>query len=814
MKKALLIAEKPSLRRTIEGVYDKHKSEIPYEITFMEQRGHLLTLKMPGELDDSLKPWEWDTLPIQPEDYGGWRYNIINEKKVGKFLTAKERFHNIEKELKSGDYDFVIHAGDPDQEGELLVRIVLQALKNKLPVKRYWSNDTTEGKVLEALKNLRDDDNEDALKNLFSASLARQHSDWRVGMNISRATSLKLGSTIATGRVKTPIMSRVCQRAEEIANFKPVTVYGVKAEYTDGFSGQMFDTSVTESEDEDKKEEKDEKNDSSIIWFDRKEDAESVISGLSSPATVISYNSEKTMTYAPKLYKLATAQITGSKLGYNAGETLDIIQSLYEKGFVTYPRTDCEYLSSREDFSAMLKSASSVPALAGYIASIDSSMIEKVRNTKKWVNDAKLKESGHSALAPTAKKPVFETLTTEEQKVYDMICRRFVAIFMPPLVQFKKVLVTECGGKNFKSTGKTVVDKGYTVILGTKTDDVELPEYKVGDKLDVDRFSIAEKTSVCPKPYTDATLIAMCEAPHKYLEDKSLKALGKDLKIGTPATRASIIEELISDDKYLERRKEGKTVYIYPTEKGMQIYNSLKGMEICKIDMTGKWELKLEDIRAGRLDLKTFESQMMKDIGDMVKEIKDADMKPIAGGKGPKAVVGTCPKCGKDLLSGEKSIYCSGYKDGCKIGAFRKICDTSLKDEDLLTLINGKNIIAKITKGKTSWAQELTYDSKEGKINFVTAPKEETDYKCPNCGKNMTDEGAKYSCSGGCGFTFWKSCLGVKLSKVQIDSFFESGHTGVVKGMESQNPKKKGKKFDADILYDSEKNKTTFKFAD
>ena len=236
MKRALLIAEKPSLRRTIEDVYNKHQSEIPYNITFMEQRGHLLTLKYPNEIDEAQKEWSWENLPFHPEEHGGWQYKIISEKKVGSFLTAEERFKNIREELSSGSYDFVINAGDPDQEGELLVRIVLSAIRNTLPIKRYWSNDTTEEKVLEALQNLRDDDNDPMLKNLLAAAYGRQHSDYRFGMNITRAATLRMGTMVACGRVKTPILAIVCRRENEIKNFKPSTPYGVVANYAEGFN--------------------------------------------------------------------------------------------------------------------------------------------------------------------------------------------------------------------------------------------------------------------------------------------------------------------------------------------------------------------------------------------------------------------------------------------------------------------------------------------------------------------------------------------------------------------------------------------------
>ena len=204
--RALLIAEKPSLRRTIEAVYKKYIKEIPYEIDFMDQRGHLLTLVLPDEMDPALKKWSWSTLPIEPERLGGWRYKVIQERKTGNFLTSSERYEAIRKKLLTEKYDFIINAGDPDQEGELLIRIVLAELKKELhaeqasnykqslPIKRFWSNDTTEPKVLEALKNLRDDDNDPMLVNLLKAAYGRQHSDYRVGMNISRAASLKMNS--------------------------------------------------------------------------------------------------------------------------------------------------------------------------------------------------------------------------------------------------------------------------------------------------------------------------------------------------------------------------------------------------------------------------------------------------------------------------------------------------------------------------------------------------------------------------------------------------------------------------------------------
>lgn len=817
MQKALLIAEKPSLRRTIEDVYDRHKKEIPYRITFKEQRGHLLTLKLPSEIDENMKIWSWDHLPFDPAEHGGWKYKIIPEKKEGHFLTAKERYMDIKETLESGDFDFVINAGDPDQEGELLVQLVLRSLKNKLPVKRFWTNDLTETNVLNALKNLRDDDHDPQLLNLLSAAYARQRSDYRVGMNLSEACSLKMGSRVAVGRVKTPIQAIVCRREKEIEDFKPTTTYGVRADYTEGFSGQLYEK-PSDSDDDDKEDEK-----AGLVYFDDKEDATpfaEMIKGiedgsLSAPlghkAEVISFEKKQVKTLPPKLFKLATVQIAAGKLGYTSQNTLRIIQELYEKKYVSYPRTDCEYLSSHEDFSAMLESASAVDELAPYVKGITVSDIGRVQHTKKWVNDARLEESGHSALVPTTIKPDMDSLSYDEKVIYSLIAKQFVAAFLPPLIQDKTDLIAEADGCQFRSGGKTLVDAGYTKIFGTKFTDTEIPEYNKGDLLTVNKYSFVEKTSQCPKRFTDADLISVCENPAKFLDDKSLKSLGKELKIGTPATRSGIIEQLIAKDHYLERKKEGKVEKIVPTKAGMEIYENLKDFEISKVDMTGHWEIQLEEIREGKLSLRSMEEGMKKDVAQMIEHIRDAEMTGVSqiSQKKERRIIGKCPECGGDLISSEKGFYCSNYKEGCKVGAFKKICDSTITDAEFLNLLSGKEITKEIKKTKESgtvkWRQKLKYDKAEHKIAFVEAADEETDLICPSCGKHLIEAGPSLKCS--CGFSMYCYPCGKTLTKAQIKDII-SGEKVLVKGMKS----KKGKKFDAYLKLNPEKKGVDFQF--
>lgn len=806
--KALLIAEKPSLRRTIESVYNKHKGEIPYELTCLEQRGHLITLKNPSELDESLKTWSWDTLPIHPEDYGGWSYKVIVEPKKGNFSTAKERYADIKKEVLSGKYDFIINAGDPDQEGELLIRIVLSSIGNKLPIKRFWTNATTEQKVLEALKDLKDDEKDPMLVNLLNAAYARQHSDYRFGMNISRAATLKMQAKVSCGRVKTPILGIVCKREEEIANFVPKTVYGVKVIYKNGVEGSLY---------EDKEGDEDEENEETkgIVWYEDLDDAQDIINSLSDTARAIKFETKKKETLPPKLYKLATIQIAAGKMGYSSSETLAIIQGMYEKGYVSYPRTDCEYMSSTENLPSMLKSASVVPELAPFVDGIDGKAIGKVKGTKKWTNDKALQESGHSALIPTTKAPDFDNLSKEEKDIYTLICRQFVSIFLPPLVQNKTLLLTDIDGYTFKSTGKTLVDKGYTEIFGTTFSDMFIPPMEENDEIDVDDYSLSEKTSTCPKRFTDADLIAACENPNKYLNDPELKKSNKKFKIGTPATRASIIEELINSNKYLERIKEKKTTYIVPTNLGILIFNNLRNCDICKVDMTSSWEDLLEDIRGGKMPLKELEVLMKNNVTKMTMEIKDTEMTVF---KSESKELCDCPKCNGKIIIGTKSYFCSNWqeeKGGCKVSIFKdlKKLGTSFTPKDALSLLEGKEITKKLKNDKGSWDQKMYYDFDTCRTEFVKREVvEETfgdcDFICPSCGKKLKESHRRFICANACGFSLWKTICGKELTRDELKSLLEDGDSGLITGLTS----KAGKTFNAHLVLKEDKSGTELSF--
>lgn len=804
---ALLIAEKPDLMRKIEEVYRSNRDKIPYEITFTSQRGHLLTLKSPDELDEELKVWSWDTLPIHPEKLGGWQYKVIQDKGGGKFMTSRERYEQIRDELRSGDYDFVINAGDPDQEGQLLIRIVLDHAKNKLPVRRFWTNDLTEGHILGALLNLRDDDHDEYLIHLLDAAYARQHSDYRFGMNVSRAATLKMGIRVACGRVKTPLLAIVCKREDEIMRFVPKTVFGVKATYAEGFEGTLFEPKgKAEKETEEDEEEK-----TGIIWFDTQKEAKELIDSLKDKAKVVSYTAKRQTSYAPKLFKLATAQIEAGKMGYSAADTLRIIQKLYEKKILSYPRTGCEYVSSDEDFPGLLAAASAVPDLQPFIEKITNGDITRVKASKSWVNDKALSDEGHSALVPTTTKPDWDDLEDEEKDIYRMVCRQFVAIFLPPLVQDRATLVTDIDGHAFRSSGKTLIDPGYTRIFGRNMTDSFLPAHAEGDILDVTEYTVPEKTSTCPKRYTTADLIAVCENPLKYLDDDSYKKLGKRLKIGTPATRSNIIDELIHRDKYLKLKKEGKKEVLQPTEDGARIIKNLGDCEITKVDMTGEWEEKLEQVRKGELSLPGLEREMMDDVERLIKVIRDSNIVRIER-EGYRSL-GKCPLCGKTLMHGPSKFYCTGYKEGCKAGGYREVNGAVIEDAEFLKMMKGEKITKTMTRNGVSWEQEVSCDQATGQILYPVT-RTETEYECPVCRKKIIETDRGYECSDykdkKCGFYLSKTLGGVTIPENEFDRFFKTGRTGVIENLYS---KKTGKTFSAYMAYEPEKKATKLFFA-
>lgn len=722
--KILLIAEKPDLKNKIKSAYDNHKNEFhEYDIDFLNQVGHSLTLLDPSDLKQISGVSHFD-LPIAPEDICGWKYKVI---------PGKEKIYNqIKEAVKSGKYDAIIHAGDSDQEGQLLVDIVLEKLHAKKYVKkiyRFWVNAETEDEFVKALKNLRDND-EEFFRNLHDAGLLRQHSDWRFGMNGSKAVKRKTGSRAAVGRVKTAALKIVVDREQEIKNFVPKTTYGVKALYQhpeNNFEGTYFIPNNKEKKEVDETAEDDV---SGVVYFDKEDDAKKLIAGFDTfEANVVSVDKKRITEYAPAPYSLGTLQSAASAMyGYTPSDTLSYVQSLYEQGIMTYPRTDCSLLDSSLDFKGLISVVCKINEFKNWGEQITDEDISRVKNTKKYVNAEEMAKHGHSALSPTLKPANLAILTQEELNIYKLVLKKWLAIFLPPLVIERTKIITKIYNSNledycyFFSSGKQLISKGYTEFAGISTQNTYIPKNIIeGNSLHIEEFVIHTKTTVCPKRFTEGTLADAMRSPAKYLSNHSLK-LQKG--IGTASTTGAIIKRLIEKDMYISREKKGKIVYLKPTESGKFLIDMLKDFDICKIDMSAEWEDLLSKIRFGEIDFESGE-QIMKDAVE--KLVADIDSLDISNITAPAVMLPSNPRkacdcpCGGEIIEAEKNFFCSRYKEGCKNSMFKTFMGAKFTKNDVKKLIEKQESVKKTvtkTDGSASWEQVLIYDFDNHKVTF------------------------------------------------------------------------------------------------
>lgn len=658
--KAILIAEKPSLMREIQGVYNKHKSELGLQIDFLAQAGHLVGLKLPKEVNEE-KYGKWD-LNFMPEEYP-YQYKVLSGK--------HDLINKIKTAVKSGDYDFVIHAGDPDGEGELLVRLVLDYVRNDLPVKRFWSNDLTENAILSALKSLKDDSEYDTV---YDAALVRQHADYQFGMNVTGIATLKMGDLCKLGRVKAPIIYLIVERERAIRNFVEKKTYKPMFDYKgcEFVADKVFD------------EEKD------AVAFNPNTDT----------ATVTEYKQEKKKKKAPKLFKLSTLQTEAHKAFKMSGaETLATLQSLYEAKATSYPRTACEYISSAVDIGGIAKSVLKE-------ISVDTSYLTRdpsdVLADKTYANDKAISTEGHTAVIPTG-NGLPAGASEKERKLYELICRRFLAIFAAEkeTLSTKVVAVPEGSKEPYAFTESEDVAAGFEAVLN--------PEYKLkegsgvsflqGQKLNPIAFSVKECVSKPPARYNDGSLIEALDKPEAFEGEDGKKI---KYKIGTPATRANIIQECIANGYFNVEKKTGA---FSATPKAEAVIDAFSDVALFNPMESGRWEEIFDNIRNGSVSVKNAEQELLQAMIDTSNHMKGANVTKIqsGSGNGGAAELGKCPKCGGSIVSGKFGPYCSS-KCGMSVG---KYLNKALNDGQIKSLLAGKKTLV---RGLVSKSTGKTYD--------------------------------------------------------------------------------------------------------
>lgn len=678
----LVIAEKPSVAKDIASVVgastltDKYYEGNNYIVSWAV--GHLLSLKMPEMYNEFYKQWKMEDLPIIPKPF---EYYVMK--------NTQAQFKVLNELWKRTDVDTIICGTDAGREGELIFRLIANRINIKKNMLRLWISSMTEEAISEGFNNLKPLSNYD---NLYYSALARQQADWLVGINTTRLYSIKAKNKLTSGRVQTPTLNLIVQRQKEIVDFKKSYYYNIVADF-DSFKAIFYD----------------ENNNSKL----GKDLATDLISKIINSFKVDEIKSEEKRIDRPLLYDLTTIQREANKkYSYSASETLDIIQRLYEHWkVVTYPRTDSSHLS--EDMISTARGLLSkikdnnLFNAQKYTVNSENMLIDKRNFDNSKVSD-------HHAIIPTNKITTidFSQLSEKEHNILEMITLRFLASFSSPYYYIENEIILSSENYHFKAKSNSIKQLGWKEIILDDEKKFECNKFssiKQSDILTASSISIEEKEVSPPKPYTEDTLLSAMENCKKYLDTNSKEFLSKG--IGTPSTRAEVIEKLIQTE-YIKREKRN----LIPTEKGIN-FISIVDEKLKSIEISADWEEKLTFIEKGTLSVSSF----LKDIEKYITEIIDSKTSIDYNLFAKKLIsYGKCPICNSDILEGKKNFYCSNYKNGCSFSISKIIAQKELSNKNIADLLK-KGSTAKI-KGFKSKAGKL-FDAKlqidNGNIVFL-----------------------------------------------------------------------------------------------
>lgn len=608
------IAEKPSVAKDIAKVLGANQSRDGYmegngyQVTWTF--GHLCELKEPHEYNQQWKYWSLGSLPMIPPRFG---IRLKQDKGV------EHQFKVITSLMQNADS--IINCGDAGQEGELIQRWVMQLAGAKCPVQRLWISSLTEEAIREGFQNLKDQSH---YQSLYEAGLMRAIGDWTLGMNATRLYTLKYRSNdrsqganqvLSIGRVQTPTLALIVRRQQEIENFVPTTYWVLTTLYRD----TVFNVVMEEEEKEDSQAEKAEQaktKEKTPKGFKTREEGEAVLEKIKDlPFTVKKIEKKKGKEAPPRLFDLTSLQVEcNRKFGYSADQTLQLVQSLYEKKVSTYPRVDTTFLPD----DVYPKCGQIMNGLKDYFHLMDRIKGQKLRKDKKFFDNSKVTD--HHAIIPTG-QPIIG-LTEAEKKVFDLIARRFIGIFYPDCLFETTTITGEVGDIAFRATGKHITDPAWKVLWNTNSDSADtpaeeklLPEFVKGES-GPHTPDLAEKQTTPPKPYTEATLLRAMETAGKMVEDEELRDALKENGIGRPSTRAAIIETLFRR-RYI--RKERTSLWATPT--GVELIGIIHEELLKSAELTGIWERKLRQIEQRQYDAHQFLAELKQMVTEVVMEV-------------------------------------------------------------------------------------------------------------------------------------------------------------------------------------------------
>ncbi len=784
MGKALIIAEKPSVAGDIAkalGKFEKHDDHFENDHYVISSAvGHLLTICVPEQFEVKRGKWTFANLPVIPP-----HFDLLPIEKSEPRLKAVLRL------IKRKDVTSLINACDAGREGELIFRYIVQYAKSDKPIQRLWLQSMTPAAIRDGFAKLRTDVE---MIPLADAATCRSESDWLVGINGTRAmtafNSKSGGFHLTTvGRVQTPTLAILVDREEKIKKFISRNyweIHGTFAAAAGEYPGRWFDEKFSRKEGDDQlKPER--------VW-DVKFAEEIQKKCLGKPGAVTE-ESKPTTSMSPQLYDLTTLQReANSRFGFSAKNTLGLAQALYEKHKVlTYPRTDARALP--EDYLETVKQT--LGMLGGTSYSGFAGQILKngwVRPNKRIFNNAKI--SDHFAIIPTLVAP--KNLSEPEQKLYDLVTKRFLAIFFPAAEFLVTTRITRVEGEPFKSEGKVMVNAGWLAVYGKEAESDDTPSLvpvKPNETVKTAKIDVEANVTKPPARFTEATLLGAMEGAGKLIEDEELRDAMIEKGLGTPATRATIIEGLIWE-KYVHRN--GRE--LQPTAKAFSIITLLRGLNIpqlCSPELTGEWEFKLNQMSRGKMKREDFMKEIADATRDMVAKAKGHESDTVPGDFGKLNV--PCPKCGGEIHENYKKFQCQK----CDFALWKIVASRQFEISEIEELLTKGTVgplqgfrskqgfpFAAVIKMGAEFKPEFDFGNDQGKDGEASALVDFTGKeplgKCPACGARVFDAGMNYLCEKAtgpdktCKFKTGKIILQQTIEPAQVTKMLATGKTDLL----------------------------------
>jgi DNA topoisomerase-3 len=790
MSKKLIIAEKPSVAQDIAralGGFTRQKDYFESDDYVLSSAvGHLLELAVPPEEEVKRGKWSFANLPVIPS-----RFALQPIKK------SEERLKLLTRLIKRKDVDGLVNACDAGREGELIFNFIVEHSKTKKPVQRLWLQSMTANAIREGFAQLR---SATEVEGLREAAVSRAESDWLIGINGTRAMTAfnsKTGGFHLTtvGRVQTPTLTIVIERENRIRQFKPRDYWEVHGRFgcaQGEYAGRWFDEGFKKSDDEHARAER--------LWTADK--AEAIRTKCEGKPGVVEETAKPSTQQSPLLFDLTSLQREANgRFGFSARATLQVAQALYERHKVlTYPRTDARALP--EDYVDTVKEVlGNLPAEYAKFSNEIKRQGWVRPGDKRIFNNTKI--SDHFAIIPTGTEP--KKLSEPEQKIYDLVTRRFLSVFYPAAEFRVTTRITRVEGEAFKTEGKVLVKPGWLVVVGReKSGDDELVAVAEGETVSTEAVELKALQTRPPARFNEATLLSAMEGAGKMVDDEELRAAMAARGLGTPATRAQIIENLIGEQYMLREGKE-----LIPTAKAFSLITLLKGLGVSELtspELTGEWEYKLSQMEKGALSRDDFMGEIERMAQEMVERAKRYESDTVPGDF--VTLQTPCPKCGGVVKENYKKFACQSCDwSTWKIVASRQFeideIETLLREGRVGPLLGFRNKMGRLFNAEIVLNEDKqpTFDFGQPKDDESAEPIDFSDQEplgpCPKCQSNVYEHGMAYVCEKSvgpeksCDFRSGKIILQQPIEREQMGKLLAGGKTDLLRGFISNKTKRK-----------------------